>query len=253
MSLKNDEKKNDEEKDNRLFPGTKLYCEGRERTALRGRLHLYACLSFFPMLLINYLYIFINEEVNLLAFFACFSNFMIIFIAHCISAFYHISELPVHLEIIAQKMDILGANFYIASSYLPMALVLFPLNVGIILLTLVSGILGWNVYSIINSTYSLYQPAFLVVPQILFAYYVYNYLSCEQLWLNCIGIASLAIASIFLYIEIPYFTENKYFSNFEIYHSFSLICLSTICLMNYSTFTAAHQAAKGGAKGGAKG
>ncbi len=223
--------------DNRLFPESKLYSEGRQRSALRGKLHLFACISFFPMLLINYLYIiYNNKEVNLLAFFACFTNFIIIFIAHVISAFYHITDLPVHLEIIVQKMDIIGANLYVASSYLPMTLLLFPLHIGLPILTMVSGVLGWNIYSIINSTYDLYQIGYLTIFQVIFGYYLYKFMTREEIGLNCIGIASLAIGSIFLFMEMPYLIGNKFFSNFEVYHSLSLICLSTICLMNYSIF-----------------
>ena len=117
--------------DTRLFPNDTLYCEGRIRTWLRGWFHFFMCITFFPLLLINYISIFSHsEKANTTIFIACVLNLLIIYMAHCMSAFYHICPLELPQEIVAQKMDIIGANLYVASSYLPMVFALFPTNIG---------------------------------------------------------------------------------------------------------------------------
>jgi predicted membrane channel-forming protein YqfA (hemolysin III family) len=242
MEIKEKEKEKEKEEkeetnDNRLFKGDKLYCEGRERSAIRGWFHLGACVSFFPMLLINYVYIFATvPNINKTSLVVCFTNFLIIYLAHCISAFYHISNLPPQLEIIAQKIDYIGANCYVASSYLPMALLLFPTNIGLSLLAIVGPILGWNIVSIIKSNYSIQQPIFIIIPQLLFFYFIYTYFTSTEFFLNWFGLACLSIGSSFMIYDYSVVKNSKYFNNFEIYHGFSLICLSTICMMNYSIF-----------------
>lgn len=226
--------------DNRLFPNTLLYCEGRNRTHLRGWFHFFMCISFFPLLLINYLYIYYQSnksEINFLSFFVCIFNLLVIYIAHCFSAYYHICELNTEDEIYAQKRDIVGANLYVATSYLPMALLLFPRNIGILLIIMATAIVGWNIYGIVNSRYSLHQPAYICLLQILFGYYVYNYLNKYEFTLNCSGLLFLCIGAIFLLYEIcPLNVDAKYFDYFEMYHGISVICLTTICLMNYNIF-----------------
>lgn len=234
------EKKDLAEPDNRLFPNTKLYCDGRPRSSLRGWFHFFACITFFPMLLTNYIYIFYNSDktaINWLSFAACITNFLFIYVAHCISAFYHIWDLNLNNEILLQRMDIIGANMYIASSYLPMAL-LFPTNIGILLIILATILVGWNIFGILNSSYSLHQPVYICLLLIVFGYYIYKFLTSAEYILLYTGIFSLAIGYICLFYEIdaPFNIDPAFFSHFEIYHGFSLICLSSICLMNYSIF-----------------
>ena len=233
---------NEKEKDNRLFPNFPLYCEGRERSRIRGWLHFIACVTFFPSLLFIYLNIFFttpSDQLNYLSFFACFTNFMVIYVAHMISAFYHITDCLPHNEIFFQRTDIIGANCYVASSYLPMALLLFPSNIGATLLTLSTSVLGWNMYGIIHSSYEMYQPMYIILLQILFFPFIYTFLSSEELILNCTGILSLVVGAGFLFKidpEIYVNKERQFFTQFDMYHAFSLICLTTTCLMNYSIF-----------------
>jgi len=226
--------------DNRLFKDIPLYCEGRERTHLRGWFHFFMCISFFPMLFANYVCLFYNSDktsISYISFIACITNFLIIYVAHCVSAYYHICELPLETEIFFQKFDIIGANLYIASSYLPMALLLFPTNVGTILLLLVSLLVIWNINSIITSDYSLHQPIYICLLQIVFGFYIYNYLTTTEFTLNCVGLVSLGVGTVFLFNQLcPTQIDQEYFNYFEMYHGFSLICLSSICLMNYSIF-----------------
>ena len=226
--------------DKRLFPDSQLYCEGRKRTHLRGWFHFFMCITFFPMMAFNYIYILYNTDktnIRYISFIACFTNLIIIYAAHCVSAFYHICELDFKHEVIAQKIDIIGANLYVASSYLPMALLLFPTNIGIGLLSIAGGLVGWNIHSIIHSNYSLHQPLYICLLQVLFFYYIYEYLTRTELIFNLSGLFLLSIGSIFLFKEIcPSMFDQTFFDSFEMYHGFSVLCLMTTCLMNYSIF-----------------
>ena len=226
--------------DNRLFPNSILYCEGRERTHLRGWFHFFSCISFFPMLFTNYIYLFYNSnktDINFKSFITCLTNFLIIYCAHGVSAFYHICDLKLEDEIRFQRFDIIGANLYIASSYLPMALLLFPTTPGILLSALALLLLGWNINTILNSTYALHQPIYICLLQLMFVKYIYNLLTTTELVLYCTGLLSLAVGSVFLFNQsCPLPVDTNYFNYFEMYHGFSLICLSSICLMNYSIF-----------------
>lgn len=225
--------------DQKLFPNSQLYCEGRNRTHLRGWFHFFMCITFFPMLAFNYIYILYNIDktrVRYISFIACFTNLMIIYAAHCVSAFYHIRQLDLTSEIMAQKIDIIGANLYVASSYLPMAL-LFPFNIGIALLSMAGGLVGWNIHSIIYSNYDLHQPLYICLLQCVFFYYIYEYLTTTEFILNWSGLFLLSIGSIFLFNEIcPSVFDHTFFDYFEMYHGFSVLCLMTTCLMNYSIF-----------------
>jgi channel protein (hemolysin III family) len=226
--------------DVRLFKDTSLYCEGRERTHFRGWFHFFMCISFFPMLFANYVCLFYNSNktsVSYMSFIACITNFLIIYVAHCVSAYYHICDLSLNAEILFQKLDIIGANLYIASSYLPMALLLFPTNVGALLLSFVSLLVIWNVQCIITSNYLLHQPIYICLMQFVFGFYIYKYLTTTEFTLNCVGLVSLAIGTVFLFNQIcPEQIDQNYFNYFEMYHGFSLFCLTSICLMNYSIF-----------------
>jgi len=223
----------------RLFENDQLYCEGRERTHLRGWFHFLMCISFFPMLLSAYLYQFYYSDktnISYISFIACTANIIIIYVAHCISAYYHIKPLSLEDEIFFQKLDITGANLYVASSYLPMSVVL-PYGVSALLLGFVSLLVGFNINGIIASNYSMLQPAFICILQFIFGYYLYHSLNKTEIALNLIGIFSLIIGSAFLFNQwhVP-LVDEAYFNYFEVYHGFSVICLITICLMNYSIF-----------------
>lgn len=224
--------------DRRLFPNDILYCEGRTRTWLRGWFHFFMCITFFPLLLVNYISIFLHsEKPNTTIFIACVLNLLIIYIAHCMSAFYHICPLELPQEIIAQKMDIIGANLYVASSYLPMVFAIFPTNIGISLFLGVLVTVIWNIVCIVNSNYNLNQPVFLCLWQILFGYYIWKYFTRSELILNCSGLGALAIGAWFLIYEyIPFGIETPFFNSFEMYHGISVFCLMCTCLMNYSMF-----------------
>jgi hypothetical protein len=215
-----------------LFKEDLLYCDGRQRPYFRGKIHLIACLTVFPIFI--YLYYKTNCE-HTFAFKVGMINLLIIYLAHIISSIYHSVPVSKENEIILQKMDIIGANWYIGSSYYPMAFLLFPKVPGYLLATLATIITIWNSICIWKSEYSIIQPILIVALQIPFFYYIYKYFTSYELICNFIGIGTLFIAAIFLIYE-PHilFFNSSICTSYEIYHLLSVVCFMAILLMNYS-------------------
>ena len=214
----------------RLFEDAEMYVEGRSRPFFRGKIHLACCLTIFPVFVYFY---WKATEHNNLARIVGLTNLIIIYVAHCISAYYHMIDMPLDKEILLQKMDIIGANWYIGSSLYPMALLLFPPISGIFLALLATVITSYNSYCIWTSNYSVFQVLFIIGLQIPFFYYIYKHLNMFEITNNFLGIATLGIASIFFIHDICPF-DKTVFSHFEIYHTLSVVCIIATCLMNYS-------------------
>jgi hypothetical protein len=214
----------------RLFEDATMYAEGRSRPFFRGKIHLACCLTIFPVFVYFY---WKATEHNNLARIVGLTNLLIIYVAHCISAYYHMIDMPLEKEILLQKMDIIGANWYVGSSLYPMALLSFPPISGIFLALLATAITSYNSYCIWTSTYSVFQILFIIGLQIPFFYYIYKHLNTFEITSNFLGLATLGIASIFFIHDICPF-DKTVFSHFEIYHTLSVVCIITTCLMNYS-------------------
>ena len=219
----------------KLFKNEILYSEGRLRPYFRGKHHLISCFTIFPL----YLYLFCKSynENNTYQFIVCIINFIILYLAYIISAFYHTIDLSFKNEIIIQKIDIIVANWYFTSSYFPMALLLFPPKAGITLVVSSVSICLWNNYDIIYSNYSITQPLYIVSLQVPFMYYIINYLNSYEIKCFFTGIITLGFSALFLIYEIcPSIFNKNIFGHFEIYHSFSIIGLLTILFMNYNIY-----------------
>jgi hypothetical protein len=221
-----------DKKDNRLFKHDILYSEGRLRTTYRGKFHLIANFTIFPY----FIYKMYNSSIyNFFAFSVGITNILIIYTAHIISSFYHIYNFSVENEIIIQKLDYIGLTWYIGSSYYPMALLLFPKNIGILLVFCSTLIMYKNSVDIWYSKYSLYRPIFIIGLQIPFFNCIVTYLNNFELICNFTGLFTLICAAyIMIYEFCPSFCNPKIFGHFEIYHSLSIICLLTTLMMNYS-------------------
>lgn len=215
---------------NRLFNDAEMYAEGRPRPFFRGKIHLACCLTIFPV----FIYLFWKAaQHNNIVLIVGMTNLLIIYAAHCISAYYHMVDMPLEKEIFFQKMDIIGANWYIGTSYYPMALLLFPPVAGILLAVLATTITSYNSYCIWTSNYSVFQVLFIIGLQIPFLYYIWKHMNKFELFNNFLGLATLGIASIFFIHDICPF-DKTVFSHFEIYHTLSVVCILTTCFMNYS-------------------
>lgn len=215
-----------------LFEGDPLYCNGRNRPILRGKIHLISALTIFPIFV--YLYYKASCE-HTFAFMVGMGNLLIVYLAHIISAIYHSMPVSKETEILLQKMDIIGANWYIGSSYYPMALLLFPKEPGYLLAALATGIMIFNSVCVWKSEYSIVQPLLIVALQIPFFHYIYKYMTRFELTCNFIGIGTLFVAAAFLMYdpEISWF-DSTICTSYEIYHLLSVVCFMSILLMNYS-------------------
>ena len=144
----------------RLFEDAAMYAEGRLRPFFRGKIHLACCLTIFPV----FVYFYWNAtEHNNLARIVGLTNLLIIYVAHCISAYYHMIDMHLEKEILLQKMDIIGANWYVGSSLYPMALLSFPPISGIFLALLATAITSYNSYCIWTSTIQFFKYYLLLV------------------------------------------------------------------------------------------
>ena len=219
----------------KLFKNEILYSEGRIRPYFRGKHHLISCITIFPLFL--YLLYKSYNGKNTYQFIVCLINFMMIYMTHIISAFYHTVNLSFKNEVIIQKIDIIVANWYFASCYFPMALLLFPPKAGITLVVSSVSICLWNNYDIIYSNYSVTRPLYIVSLQIPYMYYIINYLDEYEIKCFFTGIVSMGLSAIFLIYEIcPSIFNKNIFGHFEIYHSLTVVGLLTMLFMNYNIY-----------------
>ena len=247
-----------------LFSEYKLYSEGRHKTWFRGVFHTICCLTLFPYFIwkyYNHVTSIHNANLNCdlsqqppnnFALIVCFFNLIVLYIAHLFSAIYHAFPLTIDQEIVLQKLDIATVSWYIGTSYFPMALLLFPTNVGISLAIIVTLLAIWNCYDVWRCKYPIHRPIYFVAMQIPFAYYICTYLTSQEVIYNYSAIASFFVGAVFFIYEVsPSWFNTDIFDHFEIYHSMSVICLTLTIMMNYSIFERTYSTSTFG-KGGAK-
>ena len=212
-----------------LFEGNLLYSTGRPRSVFRGKVHLLSSLFVFPFVL----YYFAQASWNNpYVFRVGMLNAGLIYFAHAMSAVYHTFPVSQNLEIIWQKMDYIGANMYIGSSFIPMALLLFPEGPGQLFAALLAIATGWNCIDVWNSWYSMTRPAFTIGLHFLFLYYLWTTMTGFEMAMLYAAIGLLYVGSTFLIYD-PKSSFSKDVS-FEIYHIISVACYAAILSMNYS-------------------
>jgi len=224
--------KDTNKKDNRLFANEILYSEGRLRTPYCGIFHLIANFTIFPYFIYK---MYDSSIYNFFAFSIGITNLLIIYTTHIISSLYHTHDFSVENEIIIQKLEYIGLTWYIGSSYYPMAVLLFPKNIGMLLVFCSIIIMYSNSVDIWYSRYSIYRPVLIIGLQIPFYNCIITYLNNFELICNFTGIFTLLFSAyIMVYEFCPSFCNPKIFGHFEIFHSLSIICLLTTLMMNYS-------------------
>lgn len=212
-----------------LFEGHLLYSTGRPRSFFRGKVHLLSSLFVFPAVL----YYFAKASWrDSFVFRVGMLNAGLVYAAHAVSAVYHTFPVDENLEKIWQKMDYTGANLYIGSSFLPMALLSFPEAPGQLFAALLAIGTGWNCVDIWNSWYSMTRPGFVIALHVLFAYYLFTTLTWFEIGMLYAAIGLLYVGSTFLIYD-PSSSLSKDVS-FEIYHLISVLCYVCILMMNYS-------------------
>jgi hypothetical protein len=228
------ETESEPQKDNRLFKGEQLYCEGRIRTSYRGKFHLVANMTIFPY----FIYIYNSQPLDLFAYKVGITNLLILYSAHIVSSIYHIFDFSIQNEIFMQKLDHTFLNLYIGSSYYPMALLLLPKHTGELLLLFLSLIMYKNCLDIWSSKYSIYRSSLLVLLEFPFLTNIATYFTNYELICNFIAIGAIFCGGYFIINELsPSCYNTKTFGFFDIYHSFSIICTIAIFSMNYSIVT----------------
>lgn len=105
------------ESDNRLFPGEKLYCEGRLKPALRGKIHGFGASVLCPL----WLYIAYPKIDSTLELFAIGTYVIGTFACWCCSALYHCLSWDVNAEIFMQRLDHCLIFICISSTYTALA------------------------------------------------------------------------------------------------------------------------------------
>lgn len=217
--------------DGRLFKNENLYCEGREKCYLRGKLHLVS-LFFFPVLFWIY---FDAGNGNIKNIFIGWIYIFMNFIAYGVSAAYHMGTWNKPREIIIQKIDHCLVAAYVASKYIPMSLLILPPYIGYIHFGLVIIICIWNNYNIIYSRPNSMRLVLLASAQFPFIYFYYKNMTSLEWGCNWIAIGSQSIAGYIFVKELtPSWFNTKIATFHEMYHCISLITGASMWVLNYS-------------------
>ena len=129
-------------------------------------------------------------------------------------------------------MDFIGVNLYIGSSFLPMALLLFPEGPGQLFAALLAIGTGWNCIDVWNSWYSISQPTLAIYLYVLFSTYVWTTMTWFEMTMFYAAIGLLKVGSTLLMYE-----GKSSFSRevlFEMYHLISVFGCAAVLCMNYS-------------------
>ena len=217
--------------DGRLFNNELLYCEGREKSYLRGKLH-FCCLFIFPTLF--WLYFEAGHE-NIKAILIGWFYLLMNFFAYSVSAAFHIGSWSKSQEIVIHKIDHCFVAIYVLSKYMPMSLLLLPPYIGMVHFSAATLVCIWNNYNICLSKPNSLRLAVLAGVQFPFLYFYYQYMTGVEWNCNCIALISQSIAGFIFVKEItPSWFNPKIATFHEIYHFISLITGAAMWLLNYS-------------------
>jgi hypothetical protein len=214
--------------DNRLFANEILYCEGRVKPYLRGKLHAISTCAF-PI--IFWFYYTNNIKALVIGWCYLFINFF----TYSISALYHLGTWNKHAEIFIQKIDHCMVALYVTSKYLPMTLLIVPYYIGIPHITTAFALCIWNNYHIWNSHSNSLRLALIAGLQFPLLYYYYNAMTQLEWICNWIAIVSQVIAGYIFMKELTPSCMNPSIATFhEIYHLLSFVTGTAMWILNYS-------------------
>ena len=217
--------------DGRLFCNELLYCEGREKCLMRGKIHFFS-LFVFPFLLWIY---YEAAKYNVKALSIGYVYLLMNFMAYGISCLFHMGSWSKEQEIIIQKLDHCFVAMYVTSKYLPMALLLLPTYIGTIHIAAATMICIWNNINVWNSRPDSMRLALLAATQFPFFYYYYELMTPIEWACNWIAIISQSIAGYIFVNEITPSWMNPQIATFhELYHMLSLITGISMWILNYS-------------------
>lgn len=218
-------------KDGRLFWDEVLYCEGRKKPYLRGKLHLLLMACFPP--LFWWYYEAGKENAKGLA--LCYFYLLMNIITFLVSSSYHLGTWSKRTEIILQKIDHIMVATYVCSKYFPMALLLVPTEIGLPHFFAAVGITIWNNYNVWNASSNSLRLVALAGVQLPFMYWYYQYMNELEWYMNWVAIVSQSIAGFFFMKEFtPSFFNHDIATFHEIYHLISTITGASMWIMNWS-------------------
>lgn len=125
--------------DNRLFPGTLLYCEGRNKPTFRGKLHAIGVAALCPY----WIFIASSSIDSLQEMFAMGMFIMGTFLCWGCSALYHCMDWTVKQEILIQRLDHSGIFLCIGCSFTPIVILLCQQANALVLL--LSMVVTWSI------------------------------------------------------------------------------------------------------------
>jgi hypothetical protein len=194
-----------------LFRGELLYCEGRPRPFIRGKLHCLCTATAF-----YYFKVMPWSPVGT-------PTAVVIYLAHVASSVYHTVPVNRSTEIILQKIDFVGANAYIAVVVFPMALLAFP-GPGYVFAGTMGCIAVWNSVDVWRSNYNMARPLLLIATVLPFAPFIASELTTYELTRFIVLVSSVLCGGSLMIL----------YDLFDVYHSFSVVCFVCIMQMNAS-------------------
>ena len=222
---------NTDPKDDRLFWNEILYCEGREKCYLRGKLHG-LLLFVFPILLWWY---YEAGKGNPIGLSICLFYLMMNFITFLVSASFHLGRWSKRTEIILQKIDHCMVAIYVMSKYFPMSLLLLPDYIGLSHFFLVVCITIWNNYYVWHSNSNSLRLVALAGVQLPFLYFYYQYMSDLEWAMNWVAVITQIIAGYIFTNELtPSWFNPDIATYHEVYHIISAITGGAMWVLNWS-------------------
>lgn len=212
----------------RLFENEILYCEGLTKPLFRGKIHL-ASLIVFPFALFK-----LYQGVNALSypFFIALINLVTNFICFGISALYHTFDWSLETEIILQKLDHSFISLWCVGMMFPTAFLLFPLNIGVIFISISVLTFIVNVYNIYNSSPSIIFSSIVPGVILFFTNFCYKYMTDLE-WKYMWYVFAFQITGTIVF-KYKLFFDNEVFGFHELFHLLSLFAAFYVYQLNYS-------------------
>lgn len=215
--------------DSRLFPDYLLYCEGLERPAMRGMLHLF-CAIILPLGLYH-LYIEANGSfvgqaaaaLYVLSNLWCFLT----------SGLYHVGRWSVNTEILLQKLDHCGIAIFSMGTNMPVALLLLPFPFGALLALLSIAACLWNCYHIWKLQPAVWR--LVVKASIIIVFVPVSFWYMNEVEFRCM-LANAALQGLGVAIFINRYPNPwpKVFGYHEVFHFVCVLGACNIYMCNWS-------------------
>jgi hemolysin III len=211
--------------DNRLFKEELLYCEGKHKPFLRGKIHL-ASLVFFP---VGFYFVYhskhpIMGSVNILSNMGCFG----------ISGIYHSFNWSPSTEIVLQKLDHFAISLWCLFMMTPIAFILFPIEIRMPFITIIVSSFFINSHAIWHSRPSIIKSSAIPGSLLLFlpaCYYYMNDYEWKCMWLSY----AFQGAGTMAYVKNQQMKHSfTIFGYHELFHILTLFAAFHIYMLNYN-------------------